>query len=103
MIAACESCGEDFLTEADPHVIRPTKNGYKLYCYCHIKGFDEVKSLGNNLKDENKKLREALKTSIEGHQFARIILREACFHNAADDMTDFIDVTMKALREMEDK
>jgi hypothetical protein len=44
MIASCESCGEDFLTESDPHVVRPTKSGYKLYCYCHIKGFDEVKT-----------------------------------------------------------
>jgi hypothetical protein len=49
MIASCESCGEDFLTESDPHVVRPTKNGYKLYCYCHIKGFDEVKSLTDKL------------------------------------------------------
>jgi hypothetical protein len=48
---------------------------------------------------ENKKLREALKTSIEGHQFSRMVLREACFHGAADDMTDYIDVTMKALKE----
>jgi hypothetical protein len=51
------------------------------------------------LQAENKKLREALKTSIEGHQFARMVLREACFHGAADDMTDYIDVTMKALKE----
>ena len=49
MIASCESCGKDFLTEADPHVVRPTKNGYKLYCYCHIKGFDEVESLTDKL------------------------------------------------------
>jgi hypothetical protein len=53
----------------------------------------------NRLQAENKKLREALETSIEGHQFARMVLREACFHNAADDMTDYIDVTMKALKD----
>jgi hypothetical protein len=56
MIASCESCGEDFLTESDPHVVRPTKNGCKLYCYCHIKGFDEIKSKIDKLQTENKNI-----------------------------------------------
>jgi regulator of replication initiation timing len=53
----------------------------------------------NRLQAENKKLREALNKSIEGHRLARMVLREACFDGAADDMTDYIDLTMKALKE----
>ena len=57
MIASCESCGNDFLTESDPHVVRPTPRGNKLYCYCHIKGFDEVENKMKELEAENAKLR----------------------------------------------
>jgi hypothetical protein len=60
MIASCESCGEDFLTESDPHVVRPTKNGYKFYCYCHIKGFDEVKTKSDKKDEEIKSLKNDL-------------------------------------------
>jgi hypothetical protein len=42
MIATCHACKSDFLTEADAYVVRPTPNGVLLYCYCQIKGFDEV-------------------------------------------------------------
>jgi hypothetical protein len=59
MIHSCELCGNDFLTEADPYVVRPTPKGVKLYCYCMIKG-DEMKA-AEKLKEENKKLVEALK------------------------------------------
>ena len=59
MIHSCELCGNDFLTEADPYVVRPTHQGVKLYCYCMIKG-DEMKA-AEKLKEENKKLVEALK------------------------------------------
>ena len=60
MIHTCELCGSDFLTEADPYVVRPTPAGVKLYCVCQIKGFDEMKG-AEKLKEENKKLVEALK------------------------------------------
>lgn len=50
MITICESCGADILTEADPHVVRPTPQGYKFYCYCHIKGFEEVETRINQLE-----------------------------------------------------
>lgn len=39
MICTCAGCGREFLTEADPHVVRPTRNGYLMYCYCQIQGF----------------------------------------------------------------
>lgn len=64
MIASCESCGEDFLTESDPYVVRPTNNGNKLYCYCHIKGFDEVITKADKLQAENAKLKKALQFTI---------------------------------------
>jgi hypothetical protein len=42
MVVTCELCGSDFLTEADPYVVRPTPSGVKLYCYCQIKSFEEM-------------------------------------------------------------
>lgn len=42
MITICESCGADILTEADPHVVRPTPQGYKFYCSCGIKDSPKV-------------------------------------------------------------
>lgn len=59
MIQTCELCGNDFLTEADPYVVRPTPKGVKLYCYCQIKGFDEMdalKSLRNRINELEEKL-----------------------------------------------
>jgi len=43
MLETCTACKSEFLTEEDPYVVKPTKDGYKLYCYCMIKGFDEIK------------------------------------------------------------
>ena len=60
MIHTCELCGSDFLTEADPYVVRPAPTGVKLYCVCQIKGFEEMKG-AEKLKEENKKLVDALK------------------------------------------
>jgi hypothetical protein len=54
MIHTCELCGSDFLTEADPYVVRPTPTGVKLYCVCQIKGFEEMKG-AEKLKEENEK------------------------------------------------
>lgn len=65
MIATCESCGRDFLTEADPHVVRPTPQGYKLYCYCQIKGFEEVKPGLESIYSLKKPNPEALDEVIE--------------------------------------
>jgi transcriptional regulator with PAS, ATPase and Fis domain len=85
MIVSCELCGEDFLTESDCYVVRPTPKGNKLYCYCQIRNFEEmsameklqaenaflkeningtkIKQMNDRIEDllaENKKLREAL-------------------------------------------
>ena len=43
MIVSCESCGSELSTESDPYVVKPTPRGNKLYCYCHIRGFNEFK------------------------------------------------------------
>ena len=64
-MAKCESCKSEFLTEADPHIIRPTPQGYKLYCYCHIKGFDEVGGKIKELEDINADLLKTLKELTE--------------------------------------
>lgn len=39
MVATCELCKNDFLTEADPHVVHPTRGEYRLYCNCMVKKF----------------------------------------------------------------
>ena len=81
MIHSCELCGNDFLTEADPYVVRSTPTGVKLYCVCQIKGFEEMKG-AEKLKEENKKLVEALKFYINSApdgmdgSFGRKVLKE---------------------------
>lgn len=61
MIKTCELCGQDFLTEADPYVVRPTRSGVKLYCYCQIKGFDEMEVVViKRLQAENEELRQTI-------------------------------------------
>lgn len=60
MIHTCELCGQDFLTEADCYVVRPTPKGVKLYCYCQIRGFEEMQVL-EKLQAENAKLKEEIK------------------------------------------
>ena len=72
MIHTCELCGSDFLTEADPYVVRPTPTGVKLYCVCQIKGFDEMKG-AEKLKEENKKLVEALKFYANSLNYSAIV------------------------------
>ena len=59
MLKTCDLCKEDFLTEADPHVIRPTPSGYKIYCSCMIIGHDQLSGI-KKLQTENAKLKEAL-------------------------------------------
>ena len=83
---SCESCGNDFLTESDPHVVRPTRQGNKLYCYCHIKGFDEVENKIKELQAENLRLSTIVsnqKTVIEINQADNAKLRE-CVEFYAD-------------------
>jgi hypothetical protein len=62
-------------------------------------GISEIYKFINELQVENKKLREALETSIEGLFISRSLLREYGFDSCADDMDDFINVSMKALKE----
>jgi transposase-like protein len=64
MLETCASCKSEFLTEADPYVVRPTKDGYKLYCYCMIKGFEEVNPL-KELERINADLLNTLKELTE--------------------------------------
>lgn len=42
MIETCCACKKDFLTEADPYVVRPRHSGAKLYCACMIVGHDQM-------------------------------------------------------------
>lgn len=63
-IHTCELCGRDFLTEADPYVVRPTCTGVKLYCVCQIKGLEEMKG-AEKLKEKNEKLRAEIAKLIK--------------------------------------
>lgn len=71
-IHTCELCGSDFLTEADPYVVRPDPTGVKLYCVCQIRGFEEMKGTeklreeNEKLKEENKKLKDAYEKLLAG-------------------------------------
>jgi len=40
MIASCDFCNADFLTEADPYIVVPTKDGVKLSCGCQYEIFE---------------------------------------------------------------
>jgi len=67
MVETCELCGSDFLTEADPYVVRPTPSGVKLYCYCQIKGFEEMDVIViKRLKAENEELRQTVDKLVNG-------------------------------------
>jgi hypothetical protein len=67
MVKTCELCGSDFLTEADPYVVRPTPSGVKLYCYCQIKGFEEMDVIViKRLKAENEELRQTVDKLVNG-------------------------------------
>ena len=62
MIETCCSCGEDFLTEADPYVVRPTPKGIKLYCSCQIVGHSQSnESEIKKLREERDKLVDCVK------------------------------------------
>jgi hypothetical protein len=67
MIETCELCGSDFLTEADPYVVRPTSSGVKLYCYCQINGFEAMHVvIIKRLKAENEELRQTVDRLVKG-------------------------------------
>lgn len=57
MLVTCELCSNEFLTESDPHVVRPIPKGYKIYCMCQIRGFEEIK--------QRESVMESLKEAIE--------------------------------------
>jgi hypothetical protein len=59
MIMTCELCGNDFLTEADPYVVRNTHQGQKYYCSCMISNHDQISGI-DKLQAENKKLRKII-------------------------------------------
>jgi hypothetical protein len=73
---SCELCKRDFLTEADPHVIRPTSKGYLHYCSCIIINHDQISGI-EKLQAENKKLREAL-------EFYATHARDNCHYPVTD-------------------
>jgi hypothetical protein len=59
MIMTCELCGNEFLTEADPYVVRNTPQGQKYYCSCMIINHDQVSGI-DKLQAENKTLRKMI-------------------------------------------
>jgi hypothetical protein len=65
MIATCSLCGSDFLTEADPYIVRPTPQGVKLVCGCQINGLPQA----DKLFEELTKLCAALDESIKVIEF----------------------------------
>jgi len=79
MIESCANCGQDFLTEADPHLVIPSSKGYVLKCFCvvykleaHIKELEEKLSHQTQIMDamtrtsqNNAVLSERLKVAVE--------------------------------------
>jgi len=59
MIMTCELCGNEFLTEADPYVVRNTPQGERYYCSCMIINHDQVSGI-DKLQAENKALRKMI-------------------------------------------
>ena len=55
----CELCGNEFLTEADPYVVRNTPQGERYYCSCMIINHDQVSGI-DKLQAENKALRKMI-------------------------------------------
>jgi hypothetical protein len=55
----CELCGNEFLTEADPYVVRNTPQGERYYCSCMIINHDQVSGI-DKLQAENKTLRKMI-------------------------------------------
>ncbi len=53
MIETCSLCGSDFLTEADPYIVRPTPQGRKLICGCQIKNLHQADSLAIKLSSRD--------------------------------------------------
>jgi hypothetical protein len=65
MLETCTLCKREFLTEADPYVVRPTPQGYKLYCFCQIKGFDEVTSAVEEIKKDLRHVIKDLRANVD--------------------------------------
>ena len=79
-IEKCSSCGSEFLTEADPYIVRPTKDGVKLYCSCYIVGhnqFDHVDKI-HDLEAKNGELEKNLEIAGEALEF---LFKEAESHD----------------------
>lgn len=107
MIHTCELCGQDFLTEADCYVVRPTPKGVKLYCYCQIRGFEEMQVL-EKLQAENAKLKECVKFyADEANQIAPIYKHDGRNRPGADFTAPYrMDEGKRArqvLKELEEK
>ena len=85
--------------EALKNEVKQTSHGISVTKY----NKELVRREFEQLQAENAKLRKLIHKSIQGFGFARMVLREACFHAAADDMTDYIDVVSSSLKELEDK
>jgi seryl-tRNA synthetase len=58
MIESCANCGQDFLTEADPHLVIPSSKGYVLKCFCvvykleaHIKELEKKLAVSSQIMD----------------------------------------------------
>lgn len=74
----CSSCSSEFLTEADPYIVRPTKDGLKLYCFCYIVGhnqFDHVDEI-KKLEAKNGELEKHIEILSHQLKYAETILTE---------------------------
>ena len=95
MIHTCELCGSDFLTEADPYVVRPTPNGLKLYCMCQIKGFEEMKG-AEKLQAKNAELEKKLEIAVD---FIKSV--PDAHEHYGHELNSLCDDTLAAIKEKE--
>jgi len=75
MLERCCACNSEFLTEADPYIVRPTKDGIKLYCSCYIVGYnqfdyvDKIKELESIILEKDKVIMEQEKERQSTERF----------------------------------
>jgi cell shape-determining protein MreC len=90
MIMTCELCGSDFLTEADPHVIRPTSRGYLHYCSCMIIGHDQISGI-DKLQAENIELKKKAQMNIHNSAFNGLLAENKRLREALESIQNNTD------------
>lgn len=76
MLRECDFCGKEFLTEADPYIVIPTKY-HALSCGCKIELFHQYKKTTNELKSSPEETIAILKSKLDRCMTA---LREMNFY-----------------------